>query len=325
MDISHVGRIKLAIAFISTNLEIISVSRLTGKFFINMNQSKFDTFAPPRELQVSRSLFHNHTLDALILQIYPIFTTLAIVISNGVLLWKLLSKRRKTRADKIFIILCCSDTGVGLFSIPVISIPLFKWDVSAFDYMNHLIWIFSACFPYGFSWILVVIIALDRVLVVTKGQTYKGYISIKTLYWIIIFCLFFMLTIIILYMMKYRLFKRQSNVMVYTVLLTEFLFIVITILAYLYHFVPSKSRVIVKKKHGGCNFNKKLTMTVTCTYLCLLLFTLPQFVKQVIDLSGAIRDLRMIVNLEYWGAIIPYSNCYANAFIILYINRKNHE
>ena len=162
------------------------------------------------------------------------FTTLATVVANGVLLRKRLTKRCKTKADKVFIILCCSDTGVGLFSIPIISIPLFKWDVSAFDYMNHLIWIFSTCFPYGFSWILVVIIAIDRVLIVTKGQTYKKYITLKCLYWIITFCLFFMLTIIILYMTTYKLFKGHSNVMVYTVLLSELAFISITILPYLY-------------------------------------------------------------------------------------------
>lgn len=121
------------------------------------------------------------------LQLYFTFIALAIVISNGVLQRKLFKKRYKTRADKIFIILSCSDIGVGLFSIPIISLPLFKWDVSAFDmhrtfdYMYHFIWIFSTSFPYGFSWTLVLIIALDRVFIITKGQIYKQYITMKTL------------------------------------------------------------------------------------------------------------------------------------------------
>lgn len=83
-----------------------------------MNQTKFDIFAPSQKWQPSKSLFHNHFVDALMLQIYFIFKTLAIVISNGVLLHKLYKKRCKSRADKIFIILSCSDLGVGVFSIP---------------------------------------------------------------------------------------------------------------------------------------------------------------------------------------------------------------
>ena len=154
------------------------------------------------------------------LQVYFIFTALAIVISNGVLLWKLFKKRYKTRADKIFIILSCSDIGVGLFSIPIISLPLFKWDASAFDmhhtfdYIYHFICIFAASFPYGFSWTLVAIIALDRVFIITKGQIYKQYITMKTLYWIITFCLILILAIVIIFIMRYKLFKGYSQAIV---------------------------------------------------------------------------------------------------------------
>lgn len=116
-----------------------------------MNQTKFDIFAPSQKWHPSKSLFHNHFVDALMLQIYFIFTTLAIVILNGVLLHKLYKKRCKSRADKIFIILSCSDLGIGVFSIPIISISLFKWNVSAINYTHGAIWIFTASFPYGFS------------------------------------------------------------------------------------------------------------------------------------------------------------------------------
>ena len=167
------------------------------KSLVNMNQTKVDTFTPSRQWQPLKSLFYNHPVDALMLQISFTITALAIAISNGTLMWKLFKKRRKTRADKIFIILSCSDIGVGIFSIPLVSAPLFKWDVSALDYTYNFTWIFPACFPYGFSCILVVIIELDRVFVITKGQRYKQYIPMKTLYWIITVCLVFILAIVI--------------------------------------------------------------------------------------------------------------------------------
>ena len=74
------------------------------------------------------------------LEIFFILTVLAIRILNGILLWEILQKRHKPKADKIFIILSCSDNSDGLSSILIISIPLFKWDVKVFDYIHHLIY-----------------------------------------------------------------------------------------------------------------------------------------------------------------------------------------
>ena len=198
-----------------------------------MNQTKFDTFDSAKKWQTSKSLFYNRSVNTFMLQIYFIFTGLAIVISNGVLLRKLFMKKYKTRADKTFIILSCSDIGFGLFSIPIISLPLFKWDISAFvihyafDYIYHFTWLFSASFPYIFSWILVVIIALDKVFIIIKGQMHKKYITMKTLNRIT-FCLIFMLAIVIIFHM---LFKGNAPVNFFTVMFMELSFIFITIVA----------------------------------------------------------------------------------------------
>lgn len=72
------------------------------------------------------------------LEIFFIFTALAIKILNGILISDIFQKRCKTRANKTFIILSCSNISVWLFSVSIISIPLFKWDVKAFDYLHHL-------------------------------------------------------------------------------------------------------------------------------------------------------------------------------------------
>ena len=185
-----------------------------------MNQTKFDNFTHPQKWKTLKSPFYDHYINTFMLQIYFIFTALTIVISTGILMRKLFKKRYKTRADKIFIILSCSDIGVGLFSIPVTSLPLFKWDVSAFDinntfdYIYHFIWIFSAYFLYSFSWILVVTIAL---FIITKGHIYKEVITMKRLYWIITFCLLFTLGVVITFIMRYTLFRRFPQVVTFIV------------------------------------------------------------------------------------------------------------
>ena len=295
---------------------------------LKTNQRKRNTSAP-RELwqwQTSQLLFQNHSVDVIILQIYYIFTGLAIIISNSILLHKLLIKSSKTRADKVFIILSCFDIIVGLFSVPIISLPLFIRDFDTLGFMMFLFWTFSSYFPYCFSWTLIIIIALDRVFIITKGYNYTKYVPIKVLYRIIIFSLLFILVIIILTIME-KTMGFNSCIMVYVQLALEICFIIITVVAYIYlfYFVRSNSRKLANKRHGGINFNKNLMMTVTYTYVCLLFFTLPHFIFTTLLHNDAIEYSRISVNLLYWGIVLAYSNSYANAFIILYYSCNNRS
>ena len=293
-----------------------------------MNQRKTNTSAPRelRQWQTSQLLFQNHSVDVIILQIYYIFTGLTIIISNSILLHKLLIKSSKTRADKVFIILSCFNIIVGLFSVPIISLPLFIRDFDTLGFMMFLIWTFSSYFPYCFSWTLIIIIAIDRVFIIMKGYNYTKYVPMKVLYRVIIFCLLFILVIIILTIME-KAMGFNSCIMVYVQLALEICFIIITVVAYIYlfYFVRSNSRKVANKRHGGINFNKNLMMTVTYTYICLLFFTLPHFIFTTLLHNDAIEYSRISVNLLYWGIVLAYSNSYANAFIILYYSCNNRS
>ena len=293
-----------------------------------MNQTKFNTTSAEEEWQPHCLIVHVNSVDLLILQTYIIFTALAIITSNALLLHRLLKKKKKqkTRADKIFIILSCSDIAVGLFSLPVISLELFSC-VAVFVaiFSSYLFWNFAVCFPFFFSWTLVIIIALDRVLIITKAQVYKKYITMKVLYWVIIFSLLFIFVLVTVAITELK--RNNSYSTLHIVHLIELFFIFITIIAYayLFYFVRSKSRVIENKRRCGANFNKKLLIPISYTYICLLFFTFPHFVGVTIYFFGRIRNQRMLGNLFYWSIILPYSNSYANAFIILYRSRGNHK
>ena len=127
-----------------------------------MNQTRSNSSIFLIECQYLRRLFQHYSIDILILQIYFIFTALPIVASNSALLHKLFKKRHKTRADKMFIILSCSDIGVGLVSVPMMSLPLFIKDFQALCQLSPILK-FLNYIPYGFSWFLITLIALDRV------------------------------------------------------------------------------------------------------------------------------------------------------------------
>ena len=254
-----------------------------------------------------------------------IFTLLAIVISNVALLRKLLKKKQKTRADKIFIILSCSDIGVGLFSIPMMYLELFLCDfiVSTMFYFN-LLRHFSAHFPHSFSETLIIIIALDRVFIITKAQVYKKYITMKVLYQIIVFALTLNLAVMTFSIMEKTL-EPDSHVVFYILISVEICFLFITIIAYVYlfHFLQSKSKKIAAKKHSGNNFNKKVMMTINYILICLFIFILVHFVGIAISFFIPTRDQRVLKNMIYWTNTLAYSNSYANAFLILYrFNKK---
>ena len=118
-----------------------------------MNQTKFNTSTAQEEWQPPCLIVHDNSVDILILLIYIIFPALAIITSNALLLHRLLKKKQKTRADKIFIILSCSDIAVGLFSLPMISLELFSCAPNVFVavFSSYLLWSFAVCFPFFFS------------------------------------------------------------------------------------------------------------------------------------------------------------------------------
>ena len=77
--------------------------------------------------------------------------------------------------------------------------------------------------------------------------------------------------------------KEISFVVRYKQTVSETFFIIITIIAfmYLFYFVQLKSRDTTNNRHGGIDFDKKLMITITYTYICLLFFTFPYFPERI--------------------------------------------
>ena len=137
-----------------------------------MNHTELNLSISQTNCNYFLQLSQDHFIGILILRIYYPLTALIIVISNGLLLQTFSKKTTKTRADKMFTILSSSDFGVGLISVPVVSLMLFITDCDILNVLSPAVECF-ALFPYGFSWALIVIVALDRVLIITKGHIYK--------------------------------------------------------------------------------------------------------------------------------------------------------
>ena len=70
--------------------------------------------------------FHHRGIDLTMLNAFSVLTAIVIVTTNGSLLAKLLLKKDKVRADKLFVILCFSDISVRVFALPSQSVVLFS-------------------------------------------------------------------------------------------------------------------------------------------------------------------------------------------------------
>lgn len=79
--------------------------------------------------------------------------------------------------------------------------------------------------------IIYVIITLDRVLTLTKGQILKNYITMKILYWITAVCLLLFLVVAILLRVRDELFEGYMQVIVFIVLFIKLPFVLVTITA----------------------------------------------------------------------------------------------
>ena len=76
--------------------------------------------------------------------------------------------------------------------------------------------------------IIYVIITLDRVLTLTKGQILKNYITMKILYWITAVCLLLFFVVAILLRIRDELFEEYMQVIVFIVLFIKLPFVLVT-------------------------------------------------------------------------------------------------
>lgn len=223
----------------------------------------------------------------------------------------------------MFITLSFSDICVSLLSVPMISLTLFTQNLDVLC-MSFSIMKFFLYLPYGFSWFMIIIITIDRVLLITKGHIYKTHITMKVIYSITVFSILLNLAVATLVTMEAKFSKEFPLWLTYCQVAAEISFTIITVVAYIYlfWFVRSKSKVIANARYGRTNFDTKFVMNVTYIYTCLLLFTLPYLAIGAVRYNVLISDPVLERNLRYWGFIILCSNSYANAWIILYKSRK---
>ena len=270
--------------------------------------------------------FQNHGIDLTILITLSALTAILIVTANGCLLIKLLRKKDKVRADKLIVILCFSDIGIGIFAIPVQSMLLFSPQLEIVCSLHKLL-TFASSFPFSFSWVMLVILVTDRCFIITRCRLYNKYITMKVLYIIIAIELALSITSITLITLTRELRVHPNKFDFFhafqTIAQIFFALVGASLHGYLLYFVRKNSKEFHQKtRHGNQSHTKKLTRTIVYIYLCLVCFTLPHIVSNFLAISINPRHYFIIRNIYFGVILLAYSNSYANALIYLYNMRE---
>ena len=262
--------------------------------------------------------FGDREYDIFLLAVFYYIIAVVIVIANGLLLYKLLEKKQKRRTDKLFIILSLSDICVGLVSVPVTSLPFFITDFEILCKLSTSV-IFFFYFPYIFSWTVVIIISVDRVLMVTRCHMYQKFVTMNVLYFLIAFFLLKDILSVIFMSLYLDALEFSNTLLQFILLLTESFFIFSTVILYLYllYFVKSKSKKMRPFRHTLNQYEKRLTVKIIVIFICLVIFTMPQFVGIIFTFYVDVESPTRKRNIVYWKTIILYTNSSVNAIILL--------
>ena len=259
------------------------------------------------------------------LKVIYCLTSAAIIVVNSILLWRLVFRLKKTRSNILFIFLSISDIFVAVISIPILALALFKANTEGCVTTCYTVVLFNY-FPYGYSWVLTITIALDRCLVITNKHKYEKVISKKRAIALSIVLLILEAGLSFIYVYIDRQTRRISLVIL------EVLCIMVTISSYLYllRYVRTNTKNAKRSQRKKNGANTRLTRVIGYIFFCQVLLTLPQWIGLVYSLISNEGGVSLIgltnqrIRIR-WMTILRFQNSYLNACILLYNQYKEYK
>ena len=235
------------------------------------------------------------------------------------------TKKKCSRINSIFIILSVSDIAVGLLSLPVLGIFwFFQQNQSDIPFVISALQIFFGDFPYSFSFLVTMVIALDRLFVVTLQQNYKNIVTGKKLKLAI--AVLFLLTLNYTSVASYYMLLIDKD----NVALIDNLSIgynsacvigeIIIICAYFYILFFARRKFDETHISKHCHIKKngrRLTKTIMLIFISQSLCNLPYSTLWLIPLNLPIQ-----LKASPWLSITRNSQCFCNALIFLMNQNK---
>ena len=256
-------------------------------------------------------------------EIVTVLSSIMIVTTSGLVLHHIYGKLIKSRTDLLFVVLSVSDIGVGLLSQTFLGLwALCKnSSVSCSDAnVLEIVGFFLMFFPYMFSHIVTTIMAVDRLLFVTKHQIYENVVTRRILKIIIGFCL--VLSIGFCTWFTYTKFHTIGNyVLSYIInLAINVVAPVIIIVAYIYLlcFIRRQSNAMSHCKSTGNKDFKRLTKTIMFIFISQSICVVPY---QSTLFTGYMRP-SLENQWHYWSFLLRNNSTLINGLILLISEKR---
>ena len=266
---------------------------------------------------------------AVVFEVAIAITSALVITTSCFVLKHIYLKERRSRADLLFTITSITDIGVGLLTVPfggvnVACETFVKCSASIFYLINAFNF-----FPL-FSYLVTTVIAIDRVLLITKNYKYKTVVTTARLKIIVAFLFVFSIGFVFLFV--YHLTYLERHFTIYRIVVLSIMVILplaivvayTSILCYVYR----RSNAISHCKVSGKNSNKKIVKTIMLILISQIISILPILSLQflfVLDIfyNFINDDLELYHFLSRWFLIVQNCQFFLNGMILFINQRKN--
>lgn len=261
---------------------------------------------------------------------------MVLILSINSILISAIRKEKCTRIDKYFLILSATDLCVGLFSLPA-NIVLFACFTE--ETICSIAPFLAPCLisPYLFSWVMTIIMTIDRCVLVIQPNFHSGFCK-PTLKYFIPFCLFCCVAIgatfsVHDYFSEKKLIKEsevinyQYKAPITATIITAGELILTTAVAvsqiYLIIRVRRSMARMDSNRHTSVDNNRKVTDTIAMMFFCSTICNTPHLVTYALSnfINHGSRTILML-RLTKLVIITLYLNSLFNAVIILVRSSK---
>ena len=266
---------------------------------------------------------------AVVFEIAIAVTSALVIVTSCWVLKYVYLKKRRSRTDLLFAITSISDIGVGLLTVPFEGVNVgCRTFVDCSASITYLMNAFLF-FPL-FSYFITVVIAIDRLLLITKHYKYKKIVTTARLKIIVAFLFFFNVGIVFFVLYDLMYLQRHFNFFNIIMLCIMVVLPLTIVVAYTYIlcYVYRRSNAISHCKVSGKNNNKKIVKSIMLILISQIISILPILSLQflfVLDIfyNFINDDIEPYHFLSSWFLIVQNCQFFLDGMILFINQRKN--
>ena len=282
--------------------------------------------------------FTNHThislpswsvANAVMFEVATVIISALVIFTSCWVLRYIYLKDSRSRTDYLLVVTSITDIGVGLFRLPLSGVDIACKSFIKCSALIHYL-LFSTIFFPLFSYLITTVIAMDRLLLITKHYKYKTIVTTQRLKIIVAFI--FVSSIGFSFFDVYYVLYLERHFSIYKIILLSMMVIlplmIVVAYTYILCYVYKRSNDISHCKVSGKNNNKKILNSIMFILISQVITTLPILSMQALitlDIfSGFINaNLELCDILSRWSELIQSCQFFINGMILLINHREN--